>query len=121
MQAFQYFQGVPQRISYDNLKAAVQRILEGRTRQEQQKFIVFRSHYLFESRFCSPGQGHEKGRVEGGLRARNFMVPPPEVASFAELNAQLLQNFAGTMHLFQHDHLLLLLRPPLGHPALQDA
>jgi transposase len=90
--AFHHFQGVPQRISYDNLKAAVQRILEGRNRQEQQKFIVFRSHYLFESRFCTPGQGHEKGRVEDGVgfSRRNFMVPPPQVASFDELNARLL-------------------------------
>jgi transposase len=90
--AFHRFQGVPQRISYDNLKAAVQRILEGRNRQEQQKFIVFRSHYLFESRFCTPGQGHEKGRVEDGVgfSRRNFMVPPPQVASFDELNVHLL-------------------------------
>jgi hypothetical protein len=70
----------------------VQRILEGRNRQEQQKFIVFRSHYLFESHFCTPGQGHEKGRVEDGVGfgRRNFMVPIPRVASFDELNAHLL-------------------------------
>ena len=92
VRAFHHFQGVPQRISYDNLKAAVQRVLEGRTRQEQQKFIVFRSHYLFESHFCTPGQGHEKGRVEDGVGfgRRNFLVPMPEVASFDELNAHLL-------------------------------
>ena len=90
--AFHHFRGVPRRISYDNLKVAVQRILEGRIRQEQQTFIVFRSHYLFESHFCTPGQGHEKGRVEKGVgfSRRNFMVPIPRMASFDELNAHLL-------------------------------
>jgi transposase len=92
VQAFHFFQGVPRRISYDNLKAAVRRILEGRNRQEQESFIVFRSHYLFESHFCTPGQGHEKGRVEDGVgfARRNFLVPIPEVASFETLNAHLL-------------------------------
>ena len=92
VRAFHQFQGVPQRITYDNLKVAVKRILEGRNRQEQEAFIVFRSHYLFESHFCTPAQAHEKGRVEGGVgfARRNFMVPIPEVASFEELNAHLL-------------------------------
>jgi transposase len=92
VQAFHFFQGVPHRITYDNLKAAVQKILEGRTRQEQQAFIAFRSHYLFASHFCTPGQGHEKGGVEHGVGfgRRNFMVPIPKVASFTELNALLL-------------------------------
>ena len=92
VQAFRHFQGVPQRITYDNLKTAVQKVLEGHSRQEQQAFIAFRSHYLFESYFCTPGQGNEKGGVEHGVGfgRRNFMVPIPQVASFAELNALLL-------------------------------
>jgi transposase len=63
VQAFHFFGGVPHRISYDNLKTAVVRILEGRNRQEQRTFVVFRSHYLFESHFCTPGKGNEKGGV----------------------------------------------------------
>lgn len=92
VQAFHFFQGVPHRIAYDNLKVAVQKVLEGHTRQEQQAFIAFRSYYLFESHFCMPGQGHEKGGVEHGVGfgRRNFMVPIPKVASFAELNGLLL-------------------------------
>jgi len=59
---------------------------------KQAAFTVFRSHYLFESRYCTPGQGHEKGRVEKGVGfgRRNFMVPLPKVASFEELNEHLL-------------------------------
>ena len=92
VRAFQHFQGVPHRITYDNVKAAVQRVLTGHTRQEQQAFIVFRSHSLCESHFCTPGEGHEKGGVEHsvGFDRRNFLVPIPQVASFEALNAQLL-------------------------------
>jgi transposase len=91
VQAFRHFGGVPQRLSYDNLKTAVQRILSGRKRQEQTAFVGFRSQYLFESHFCTPGQGHQKGGIEHGVGfgRRNFMVPIPEVASFEELNALL--------------------------------
>jgi transposase len=92
VQAFHHFGGVPHRISYDNLKTAVFRILEGRNRQEQRTFVVFRSYYLFESHFCTPGKGNEKGGVESsvGFGRRNFMVPIPRVDSFAELNDLLL-------------------------------
>ena len=89
---YAYIRGVPRRIAYDNLKAAVQRVLEGRNRKEQERFILFRSHYLFKSHFCTVGQGHEKGRVEDGVgfSRRNFLVPIPKVASFEELNEHLL-------------------------------
>ena len=92
VQAFHYFGGVPHRITYDNLKAAVRKLLEGHARQEQVAFIALRSHYLFESFFCTPGQAAQKGGVEHavGFGRRNFLVPIPQVASFAELNALLL-------------------------------
>jgi transposase len=92
IQAFQHFQGIPHRLSYDNLKIAVQYILEEGGRQEQKTFVAFRSHYLFESHYCTPGQGHEKGRVEDGVgfARRRFMVPIPVVDSFEELNERLL-------------------------------
>ena len=105
--AFQHFGGVPQRISYDNLASAVipgshgnpvgsfssvRLLVEGRVRREQRAFVAFRSHYLFESHFCTPGQGHEKGGVEHsvGFSRRNFLVPIPDVASFEALNIFLL-------------------------------
>lgn len=93
VRAFRFFGGAPRRVIYDNLKAAVFRILEGRNRQEQERFILFRSHYLFESRFCTPGQGHEKGRVEKGVGfgRRNYLAGVPEFGSFQELNDHLLR------------------------------
>lgn len=92
--AFEFFDGVPQRIAYDNLKVAVYEILTGRNRREQEAFTLFRSHYLFDSRYCTPGQGHEKGGVEHGVgyARRKFLVPLPVVASYDELNDYLLKS-----------------------------
>ena len=91
MAAFHFFGGVPHTITYDNLKTAVRRIVKGRNRQEQDRFITFRSHYLFASRFCTPGKGHEKGGVEHGVKyvRQNYLVPLPEVGDYAELNGWL--------------------------------
>ncbi len=59
------------RISYDNLATAVQKVLRGKNRREQEAFVVFRSHYLFESHFCTPGEGHRERRrgARGGVWA----------------------------------------------------
>jgi transposase len=91
--AFHYFGGIPPRLTYDNLKAAVKKILIGHQRQEQEQFIVFRSHYLFESYYCTPGAGHQKGRVEDGVgyARRNFMTPLLQAEDFDDLNDQLRQ------------------------------
>lgn len=93
IEAFHFVGGVPRRITYDNLKTAVYKILEGKKRQEQQAFKAFRSYYLCASRYCTPTKAHEKGGVENdiGYAQRNFFSPIPEVASYQELNAVLRQ------------------------------
>lgn len=93
VRAFHYFGGLPQRITYDNLKPAVLRILEGRNREEQARFLAFRNHYVFDSRYCTPAAGHEKGGVENdvGYARRNFLAGCPSFANFDALNAYLLE------------------------------
>ena len=90
--AFAWLDGVPQECLYDNPKTAVLRILAGPERQEHTLFCSLRSHYLFDSDFCRPAQGHEKGSVENlvGYVRRNALVPVPDFASWEALNAHLL-------------------------------
>jgi len=91
--AFAWFGGVFHEMRYDNLPAAVKRVLRGRRREETDRFVALRSHYLFESEFCQPGVegAHEKGGVEGGLGRfrRNHLVPVPQVDDYDALNALL--------------------------------
>jgi transposase len=91
--AFQYFGGVFALLRYDNLKSAVQRILRGFQREETQRFLAFRSHWGFESEFCNPARGNEKGGVEGeaGYFRRNHLVPLPAARDFQHLNQLLLK------------------------------
>jgi len=62
--AFAYFGGVFAVLRYDNLGSAVKKVLRGQQREETERFIAFRSHWGFQSEFCTPGEGHEKGGVE---------------------------------------------------------
>src|SRR2546425_10796462 len=97
VQAFKHFGGAPARISYDNLATAVKLAMEKkgkeRKRIENRTFVAFRSHYLFESHFCTPRAGWEKGQVESGVgfSRRNHLVPIPEADSFEALNNLLLE------------------------------
>lgn len=79
-------------LRYDNLKSAVQKILRGHQREETARFIAFRSHWGYESEFCNPARGNEKGGVEGegGQFRRNRLVPVPKVRNLEELNELLL-------------------------------
>jgi transposase len=88
--AFSFFGAVPTRTAYDNTTIAVRKVV-GRERELTREFLRLQSHYLFAHRFCRVGRGNEKGHVEGlvGYGRRNFMVPVPSFASFAELNASL--------------------------------
>ena len=91
--AFGYFDGVFRQVRYDNLASAVKKILSGRRREESDRFVALRSHYLFASFFCRPGKegAHEKGGVEGGVGRfrRNHLVPVPSFRDFDELNRYL--------------------------------
>jgi transposase len=89
---FAYFGGVFRTLRYDNLSSAVKKILRGRQREETSRVIAFRSHWGFQSEYCNPASGNEKGGVEGevGRYRRNWLVPVPEASDLAELNQRLL-------------------------------
>lgn len=90
--AFAYFGGIFQRLRYDNLKAAVKKILRGYQREETARFIAFRSHWGYAAEFCNPAEGHEKGGVEGEVSyfRHNHWVPVPQAREREELNRNLL-------------------------------
>jgi len=90
-QAFAFFGGVARRISYDNSRIAVRRIVGAHARELTDGFLRLQSHYLFESHFCQVRRANEKGHVENlvGYGRRNFLVPLPQVRSFEQLNAHL--------------------------------
>jgi transposase len=92
VRAFAFFGGVPQRLAYDNLKSAVIRVGRGLERKLNKAFVELRSHYLFESRFCNPACGNEKGHVENLVKRaqRTYLTPVPDVLSIGELNGRLL-------------------------------
>lgn len=91
-QAFAWLGGVPATLIYDNPKTAVTKILKGPYREEHAVFSSLRAHYLFDSEFCNPARGNEKGTVENLVKfvRQNAMVPVPKVDSLEELNQRLL-------------------------------
>jgi hypothetical protein len=94
VQGFEFFNGVAKRISYDNTKIAVAKIIGGgKDRRLTRGFCQLKSHYLFAHHFCRPARGNEKGVVEGQVKFTrlNFFVPVPQVRDFTELNARLRQ------------------------------
>jgi transposase len=92
VRAFAHFAGAPARIAYDNLRAAVVRILVGGVRTLTPRFTALASHYLVEACFCRPGEGHDKGGVESRGKAvrQQALVPIPTGPTLAGINAALL-------------------------------
>jgi len=98
---FEHIGGVPSRLWFDNLSAAVitSKIKKGKERELTESFHRFANHYKFDYAFCNSGAGNEKGNVENkvGYSRRNFFVPVPEFKLLKEYNTSLLLKFEQDM------------------------
>ncbi|MGE3766726.1 MAG: IS21 family transposase [Kofleriaceae bacterium] len=104
VRAFSHFGAVPHRLVYDNLKAAVRKILVGSERELAPRFLAIANHYLFEACFARPRTGHDKGGVESRGKAIRWqeLVPIPSgpdlatisIALLARLDARVTERFA---------------------------
>jgi hypothetical protein len=118
---------VPRSILYDNTRLAVARILGDGERQRTRAFAELQSHYLFLDRFGRPGKGNDKGKVEGlvGYARRNFLVPIPTFASFADLERRCLDRLGDRLRghaesigeRLERDLAALQPRPPVPYDA----
>jgi transposase len=92
VRAFEHFGAVPLRLIYDNLRAAVTKILVGSERKLSARFEALAAHYVFEPCFARPRTGHDKGGVEArgrGIRLEH-LVPIPAGDSLAAISAMLV-------------------------------
>lgn len=88
---FCFFAGVCAKGIYDNMKTVVQKVLMGKDREFNRRFLELACHHLFEPIACTPAAGWEKGGVERQVRTArdNFFSPRARVKSLATLNEQL--------------------------------
>jgi transposase len=86
--AFRVMGGVPRRGIYDNMRTAVDKVGRGKERQVNARFAAMVSHFLFESEFCNPASGWEKGQIEKNVQDARHRLwqPTPNFPSLAALN-----------------------------------
>lgn len=86
VRAFEFYGGVPRRCIYDNLRSAVAGGW-GTAAVKQEEFKKLEAHYGFDSDFCNPAAGWEKGGVENAVAVirRIAFTPMPRVLDFAQL------------------------------------
>ena len=91
VRAFAHLGGVARRCVYDNLAAAVRKIV-GARRELTGRFLALVSHYLFEPDFARIGEGHDKGGVESRGKAIRLehLTPIPRGESLEAISRQLL-------------------------------
>ena len=96
---FEHIEGVPTAIWFDNMSTAVKKIRAHGERDLSQGFLRFMMHYGFQSNFCNPNSGNEKGSVENkvGYHRRNLFVPIPEFRDLKEYNKELLNKLDEDM------------------------
>jgi len=91
VRAFEFFGGSCRRGIYDNLKTVVTKVLLGKDRVFNPRFLQLASHYLIEPVACTPAAGWEKGQVENQVSfvRKRIFVPRVKCADLSELNRYL--------------------------------
>ena len=89
--AFRVLGGVPGRGIFDNMKTAIDQIGTGKARQVNKRFAAMASHYLFDTDFCNPASGWEKGQIEKNVQdsRRRFWQSMPAFPNIDAMNAWL--------------------------------
>lgn len=93
VRAFNFFGGSCRKGIYDNLKTVVSKVLLGKERVFNRRFLSLASHYLFEPVACTPAAGWEKGQIEKqvGFVRQRFFNQRRKFASLEELNQWLTE------------------------------
>jgi transposase len=88
--AFQFFEGIFPRLVYDNDTVLIKNI-KGEKRLMTDFALHLVEHYRFESTFCNPAAGNEKGSVENavGYCRRNYLSGCPKFEDKQQANAYL--------------------------------
>jgi transposase len=90
VQAFGFFNAVPRKLLYDNLRSAVLERIADAIRFHP-TLLELAAAYRFEPRPVAVGRGNEKGRVERSIRfVRERFFAARRFADMADLNAQAL-------------------------------
>lgn len=88
LRAFHFFQGVPRKVRYDNLRSVVL-CRFGSAIQFNPRFLAFAAHYLFDPSPCNVKSPHEKGRVERIIRyVKDNFLAARTFLSLTDLNLQ---------------------------------
>ncbi|HEX4354184.1 MAG TPA: hypothetical protein VHZ95_14745, partial [Polyangiales bacterium] len=114
VRAFAHFGAVPHRLVYDNLRAAVRKILVGSERELAPRFLALANHYLYEPCFARPREGHDKGGVESRGKAIRWqeLVPIPSGPDLATISAALIARLdARVTAEFADEHAAMLPTP----------
>ena len=102
---FEYINGVPTEIWFDNTRTIVTKILKCGDRQTTERFQRFAEHYRFKPIFMNPESGNEKGNVENkvGYLRRNELVPVPRFLKLTDFNKSLLAACDSDMNREHYD------------------
>lgn len=93
VRAFEFYDGLVQKMIYDNPKPIVKSIFVGKQREFNRRFLALMNHYLIEPIACTPAAGWEKGQVERqvGIMRQRLFVPRVKFTDLSELNQWLEQ------------------------------